>query len=244
MQYLVSSVPFMNQSLHPLPQTFFQRHALDVARDLLGQILLVQIPHPSTPATTNNTRPIRLKIVETEAYTQDDPACHAFGRTHGRAATLYKQPGLAYVYFIYGMYYCLNVVAAPPGQAGAVLFRGLEPLDPISHDTLPLSPSSATSTLTSAKSRLTNGPGKLCKHLHINKQHNEVDMTHPTSPLVLYPGHPLPSDQIIQTTRIGIRLAADYPWRFYVKDNPWVSTHSPKRHKCTTSPSEVNAYTS
>jgi DNA-3-methyladenine glycosylase len=209
----------MTQSLHPLLKTFFQRHTVDVARDLLGQILRVQIPQASPT-------PRHFKIVETEAYTHADPACHAFGRTTGRAATLYKQPGLAYVYFIYGMYHCLNVVAAIPGQAGAVLFRGLEPLEPInlSHPVPPTVPSSNSKLLT-------NGLGKLCKHLHITKQHNEIDMTHPGSPLLLLPSTPVLDQHVTQTTRIGIRLATDYPWRFYVNDNPWVSTFTPPKRR-------------
>ena len=143
-------------------------------------------------------------IVETEAYTQNDPACHAFKGNKGRGATLFMKPGLAYVYFIYGMYYCLNVVTECEGQAGAVLFRAL------SHNDYPV--------------RANSGPGKLCKTLHITKaQHNHIDMTHPDSEIMICPGQMTPEKNVMTTTRIGISQAQDYPWRFYIKDNIDVS---------------------
>jgi DNA-3-methyladenine glycosylase len=104
------------------------------------------------------------------------------------------------------MYHCLNVVTEPEGTAGAVLFRALEPVEP--------------ATLTAK----THGPGRLTRALNIRREfHNELDMTNPTSPLQLLAGEPVDDANIVQTTRIGISLAKDYPWRFYIKDNPWVS---------------------
>ncbi len=142
-----------------------------------------------------------FEIVETEAYTQDDPACHAYGRSSGRAATLYKAPGLAYVYLIYGMYHCLNVVTEAQGQAGAVLIRAL----------------AGTETYK------THGPGRLTKALGINASHNEIDLTNPSSSLYLSGYRGQPPGPIVQTTRIGITKATDYPWRFYLANSPWVS---------------------
>lgn len=183
----------------PLSVTFFKRDTLQVARELLGHTLVIQ--HNSGDA------PIICKIVETEAYTGDDPACHAFKGPKGRAATLFKTPGLAYVYFIYGMYHCLNVVTEPEGTAGAVLFRALEPV--VYPDDDP---------------PRTHGPGRLCKALNITKQaHNEIDLTDASSPLYLAEDQGVNKKQVITTTRIGISQAQDYPWRFLIKDNPWVS---------------------
>jgi DNA-3-methyladenine glycosylase len=149
-------------------------------------------------------------IVETEAYTQNDPACHAFKGKKGRAATLYNAPGRAYVYFIYGMYHCFNVVTEPQDRAGAVLVRALEPIPPLSH---------------------THGPGRLCKSMHITREFNNIDLTDATGPLWITLGKPVSETQIIQTTRIGISTAQDYLWRFYIKDNKHVSLVKKIRHK-------------
>ncbi len=177
-----------------LSPTFFAQETLTVARHLLGCYLVV----------SNNGETEHFKIVETEAYTQHDPACHAYRRNTGRAATLYKAPGLSYVYLIYGMYHCLNVVTEAEGTAGAVLFRALEP--------------------PAGSSYKTNGPGRLTRALGITKAlHHEIPLTSPQSPLYIRPGDPDLSDKIVQTTRIGIKEAQEYPWRFYLKDNPWVS---------------------
>jgi DNA-3-methyladenine glycosylase len=182
-----------------LSPDFFARDTVTVAKDLLGHYLVRQ-------DVTAGVEVI-CRIVETEAYTQDDPACHAYGKTSGRAATLYKQPGLAYVYLIYGMYHCLNVITEPEGKAGAVLFRALEPI--------------YTNTEGDYK---THGPGRLCKALGITKaEHNEILLTDPTQPLYLCEGKPVKASDIVTTTRIGISSAQDYLWRFYIDQNPWVS---------------------
>lgn len=186
--------------IHPaLPSEFFVRDTLEVARALLGCHLLRW-----DEAARDY---IICRIVETEAYTQDDPSCHAFKGPTGRAATLFKEPGLAYVYFIYGMYHCLNVVTEPPGQAGAVLFRAVEPMHHPSGLTLK-----------------THGPGRLCKALAITKaEHNELRLTQPNQALYLAKGEPVPEEAVVTTTRIGISVATDYPWRFYIRGNPYVS---------------------
>lgn len=183
-----------------LSPDFFNRDTVLVAQELLGQILVCRDP--------KTEEPIFCRIVETEAYKGDsDPACHAYGKTTGRAATLYKAPGLAYVYLIYGMYHCLNVVTEPEGIAGAVLFRALEPVIP-AHQA----------------QYKTHGPGRLTRALGITKtQHNEISLTSNASDLYLQAGAPIPPDNIVQTTRIGIRQGIDLPWRFYIAGNKWVS---------------------
>ena len=151
--------------------------------------------------------------METEAYTQNDPAWSCLSKKqHGRAATLYKAPGLAYVYFIYGMYFCLNVVTEPEGTAGAVLIRAVEPVLP------------ADGSITH-----THGPGRLCKTLGITKAlHNEIDLTRADSPMNITEGAPLTDDAIVTTTRIGLSAAQEYPWRFYIRDNAYVSVKEKK----------------
>jgi len=175
-----------------ISQDFYNRNTLEVAKDILGCKLNRRVGNKILSGI----------IVEVEAYTQEDPACHAFKGKTPRAITLFKQPGIAYVYFIYGMYHCMNVVTEEYDRAGAVLIRALEPLPPLAN---------------------TNGPGKLCKSLQITKEFNEADVTSEDSDLWIEEGIIVPKTQIIETTRIGIKLAADFPWRFYIKDNKFVS---------------------
>jgi DNA-3-methyladenine glycosylase len=175
-----------------LTKEFYNRKTLDVAKELLGCKLCRKVDNKILSGI----------IVETEAYTQDDPACHAFRGKTPRSITLFEKPGTAYVYFIYGMYHCFNVVTEPEDTAGAVLIRALEPIDPVFN---------------------TNGPGKLCRELNINKELNEADLTTIKSNIWIEKGIKVPASKIFTTTRIGIKLAADYQWRFYIKDNPFVS---------------------
>lgn len=156
--------------------------------------------------------------METEAYTADDPACHAYNRKTGRAEMLYAHPGTAYVYLIYGMYNCLNVVTEPHGVAGAVLFRALEPLFETTVESQVENPTAQAPILR------TNGPGRLTKALEIDRAtYNGLPLTRMESGLYLTAGDELLDGQVIQTTRIGISKAVEYPWRFYVQGSPWVS---------------------
>ncbi|NLF82624.1 MAG: DNA-3-methyladenine glycosylase [Candidatus Gastranaerophilales bacterium] len=179
-----------------LKKDFYDRNTLEVARELLGCKLNRKL----------NGKVYSGIIVETEAYTQDDPACHAYRGKTPRSATLFGKPGLAYVYFIYGMYHCLNFVTEPEDVAGAVLIRALEPIPPLSN---------------------TNGPGKLCRELKIDRELNEVDVTTLKSGLWVEKYFEIAPDKIVTTGRIGIRVATDYPWRFYIKENPFISNGKP-----------------
>ena len=181
------------------------------AKDLLGFQLKVLLPDTSS---------LLCRIVETEAYTQDDPACHAYQKATGRAANLYKVPGTVYVYLIYGMYHCLNIVTEPEGQAGAVLIRAVEPIN------YPLRKQSPFQT---------HGPGRLCKALGITtNEHNGCHALDSTSAIRLLPPsvHTTPG-QIITTTRIGISKAVDYPWRFYDPNSEYVSVRDKTAESCT-----------
>lgn len=182
-----------------LDQGFFARETLEVARDLLGHTLIKQ------DSLTGDF--MAFRIVETEAYTEEDPACHGYGRKTGRAATLYKAPGLAYVYLIYGMYHCLNVVTEAEGRGAAILFRALEPILPEHRSQFK-----------------THGPGRLTKALGITRNaFNERPLFNTESGLFLARGVPVEDNQVIQTTRIGIRLGAELPWRFYDNASSFVS---------------------
>jgi DNA-3-methyladenine glycosylase len=168
---------------------FFLRDTLTIAKDLLGYVLCRQVDGAIKKGI----------IVETEAYTQEDPSCHAFRRTK-RSETMFKEGGISYVYFTYGMHHCMNIVTEPKERGCAVLIRALESIS----DDL----------------ENTNGPAKLCKQMQITRELNEEDML---SSSVLWIEKGINPKEIVTTTRIGITQAADYPWRFYIKDNKWVS---------------------
>jgi DNA-3-methyladenine glycosylase len=198
---ITSSTPLNPQMVYP--RAALERPTLLVARQVLGQYLWV-----NTPQAPNTW----CRIVETEAYTGDDPACHAYaGRTTGRAAHLLAPPGTAYVYLIYGLYHCLNIVTEAQGTAGAVLIRAIEPLN--------------------APTLATHGPGRLCKALGITTAaHNGLNLLDPASPLVIVQAPAVPDEAIVTTTRIGIKHATDWPWRFYIEGNRWVSVKAKPAH--------------
>lgn len=156
---------------------------------------------------------ILVRIVETEAYDQTDAASHSYKGKTPRTDIMFGPSGHLYVYFTYGMHYCCNVVVGEEGDGAAVLIRAVEPLK-------------GESVLSRRRSRmhgydLTNGPAKLCQALAITKELNGHDLSQ--QPLELTLSMPLPSNEIITTTRIGISQAKNVPWRFYIKNNPYVS---------------------
>lgn len=164
-----------------LSREFFNRPTLTVAQELLGKIAVFQ-----------NVAGI---ITETEAYIgENDPACHAARGKTPRNAVMFGPPGMSYVYFIYGMYHCLNFVTEGEGTPAAVLIRGLMQIEPA-----PLH---------------LNGPGKLCRHLGITREHNGIDITESDSFYVK--DSPL-SPAFETTSRIGISKGQEKPWRFVVK---------------------------
>jgi DNA-3-methyladenine glycosylase len=173
------------------------------AKRLLGCQLVMQ----------HDTASICLKIVETEAYHQSDAASHSYKGKTPRTDVMFGPPGYLYVYFTYGMHYCMNVVTGPEGEGSAVLIRAVEPL-------------SSWELLRSNRpglpdKQLTNGPAKLCKALAIDTSWNGHDLR--AKPLQLQMQPSLKDEEIVQTTRIGISQAQDKPWRFYIRDNPYVS---------------------
>jgi DNA-3-methyladenine glycosylase len=155
------------------------------------------------------------RIVETEAYVgPDDPACHAYrGHRTRRNASLFAAPGTAYVYFTYGMHWCLNAVTEREGFPAAVLIRALEPLEgfPIMRRRRRQSP----------ERELCSGPAKLCQALGVTGREDGTALTRGRLRIVRNGARQ--HDAIIATPRIGIRRAVDWPLRFLIKDSPWVS---------------------
>lgn len=188
-----------------VPAAFYRHETEHVARDLLGAVL--QTTHAE--GTSSGV------IVETEAYVgEHDEACHAFAGLTKRTAPLYGKPGSSYVYFIYGMYWCFNAVTRDEGLPSAVLVRAVEPLQGI--DLMwRRRPKAKVDT------ELTNGPGKLCLALGIGAEMNQHSLQRGT--LVIREGVRVDDDEIEITPRIGISKAVDWPLRWIVKDNPYVS---------------------
>lgn len=192
-----------------LPRSFYLRSPDAVGRELLGKVLARRL----------NGEWLTGRIIEVEAYFgQDDPAAHAFAGKTARNAVLFGPPGFAYIYFIYGMYFCLNVSCEPDGTPGGVLFRALEPLQGLdAMARLRGLPASAKPKL------LTSGPGRLCQALGIDRAtHNGLDVTLVASELQIRDDGFRPAS-ILATPRIGIRKAVERPHRFVIEGNPFVS---------------------
>ena len=191
-----------------LPRAYFSRDPVIVARDLLGRILFSRSPEGVLAG----------RIVETEAYTGEaDPASHAFRGRTARNAVMFGTPGHAYVYFSYGVHYCLNVTADAPGVAGAVLLRALEPLAGMEimrryGDHGP-------------EVRLLSGPGKIGRGFGLDLEDNGRDFTR--GPLGLAAGTPVPDREVAVSRRIGISRAVDLPYRFCVIGSRSVSGRAP-----------------
>ena len=153
------------------------------------------------------------RIVETEAYDQTDAASHSYRGITPRTEIMFGPPGFLYVYFTYGMHYCCNIVCGPKGRGAAVLLRGIEPIQ--GRDMMSALRRNQT------VHQLTNGPAKICQAFGITKSLNGHDLT--KIPLRLRLQAPIEEKDIMTTPRIGIRKAVDVPWRFYLKDNEFVS---------------------
>ncbi|HKY62138.1 MAG TPA: DNA-3-methyladenine glycosylase [bacterium] len=196
---------------NPLPRAFYAQPTLLLARELLGTYLIHESPQGLCAG----------RIVETEAYLHDDPACHAYRGMTPRTRVMFGPPGFSYVYFIYGMYWCFNVTAAPKGVGEAVLVRALEPVEGL--DLMKRRREIGGKKLKDWE--LCNGPGKLTIAMGIGPEMNGIDLE--KKPLYLLPPgsyRPKARNQEIEvTTRIGIRKAEHQPYRFAFKENPFVS---------------------
>ncbi len=197
-----------------LPREFFNRDPATVARELLGKLLIRR----------EGRKLLAGRVVEDEAYLgQDDPAAHAFGGQTARNAVLFGPPGHAYVYFIYGNHYCLNVSCMPEGCGEGVLFRALEPVFGLNAMAMArgieLSPSQRAAQLR----LISSGPGRMSEALDITRQRdNGKDLTSRQSDLWLAEDGFRPP-RIAATPRIGITKAVDRPLRFAIAGNIYVS---------------------
>jgi len=181
---------------------FYARPTEEVARGLLGRILVSDVGGRETAG----------RIVEVEAYVgPHDPACHAYGhRRTDRTEPLYGRPGIAYVYFTYGMHWCLNAVTETRGFPAAVLIRALEPLAGLD-----------VMRRRRGKEPLCQGPARLCEALGVTGALNRVSLQR--GPLRILEGTPALRRDIVTGPRIGITQGIEWPLRFYLKDSPWVS---------------------
>lgn len=189
-----------------LRRSFFARDTDLVAQELLGKIIVREV----------DGHILKARIVETEAYLGiNDPSSHAYGGMRVRNAPMYGQVGHAYVYFTYGMYYCLNFVSRNlKDPAGGVLIRAVEPLEGIEY--------MEQRRYKNTTHGLTNGPGKLTQALAITKELNTHDVTK-KGVLFVIDAPEIAKKDIMISARIGISKAVDEPLRFYIKDNAWVS---------------------
>lgn len=190
-----------------LPRSFYSRPTLQVANDLLGKVLVRRFER----------KKLAGKIVETEAYVgPHDLACHASKGHTPRTAIMFGPPGHAYIYMIYGFYFCLNVVTEPEGYPAAVLIRAVEPLENVDlMRQLRNNPES--------ESNIASGPGKLCMAMDIDKRLNGEDLLGST---LWIEDRNLDPGQIRTSPRVGVDYAGEYkdkPWRFYEDQNPHVS---------------------
>ena len=188
----------MPNTVKRLNSAFFEQSTVHVAQALIGKVLVFR----SSKGTVKGI------INETEAYTQDEPACHAYRGKTPRNQTMFDRAGLLYVYFIYGMYYCANIVTETPGRGCAVLLRSIIPLQ--NRDLMIQN--------RPAKSRaIANGPGKLCQAYGLDKSHDGTDLC--TKGAIVYVEDiGFTPTTIEQSTRIGISKATDLPWRFFCND--------------------------
>jgi DNA-3-methyladenine glycosylase len=195
----------------PLPRSFYDRPVLEVARDLLGAAI--------------DSAGVRVRLTEVEAYDgPDDPASHAYRGQSARNAVMFGPPGHAYVYFTYGMHFCVNLVCGPAGRPSAVLLRAGSVVAGIDV--------AQARRPRSAPRDLARGPARLTQALAIDRTFNGTDVTTRRSPLQVLAGEPVPDEVVRRGPRVGVAQAHDRPWRLWVDGETSVSTyrrHVPRR---------------
>jgi DNA-3-methyladenine glycosylase len=199
----------VSRSARRLPRSFFTRPSPEVGPDLLGRILVRRVGEGTL---------LTVRIVETEAYQEDDPASHSYrGRTN-RTEVMFGPPGHVYVYFTYGMHHCMNVVTGSTGEGSAVLLRAAEPLEGLEE--------MAGRRGTNDPRALCSGPGRLCQALGIDRAENGLDLVRGRQ-LWLLEGAPVPPSRISVDSRVGITSGTERPWRFSVRGDRFVSRPRP-----------------
>ena len=191
------------------PRSFLARPSTVVAPDLLGSVLVRRLP--------DGTR-LSARLVEVEAYRQDDPASHAFrGRTR-RNETMFGPAGHLYVYFTYGMHFCTNVVTGQPGEGSAVLLRAAEPLEGLE--------AMAGFRGVEAVRLLCSGPGRLAQAFGITRSDDGANLLG-RGELQLRAGERVPRAAVARSTRVGVRVGTSARWRYFVRGSPFVSPGRP-----------------
>ena len=200
-----------------LGKDFFDRDPVVAAKELLGAELVHETPDGT----------LSIRVVETEAYSEDDPACHAYtgwlknrasgGLPTGRAAQLFGQPGFSYIYLCYGIHWLFNAIANHHGKPGAVLLRAGEPLRGENQQRI-------NRRLKDGQQQrlIANGPGKICQALGLTGQHNQLRLGK-RSGLYFRSSVRGSGKTICSTTRIGISQGQELPWRFYLTESSCVS---------------------
>jgi DNA-3-methyladenine glycosylase len=197
------------------PRSFYLRHSPLVAKEILGAYLHRII----------NGIELIGKIVETEAYGVGDAACHAFRGKTSRNAIMFDEGGFSYIYFTYGMHFCFNISTNVAGIAEAVLIRAVEPIAGI-EQMRSMRPKAHIDR------ELTSGPGRLCQAFGLTREQNAMDLVE-SDELFITRGKPddrssgVSANLIGVSTRIGINVAQEFPWRFFIKENEYVSRAKP-----------------
>lgn len=193
-----------------LTNDFYLRNVTSVAKDLLGKIIVL----------VHNNKTLTAKIVEVEAYQgENDKASHSYGGISERNKVMFDAGGKLYVYLIYGIYFCANVVTGKAGHGDAVLIRAVEPIDGV--DLMFDNRETKTRKNDISIRQLTNGPAKFCEAFDIGKEHNGLSLN--GNKIFLLNNKPIDDSNIITTTRIGISKSKKLKWRYYIKDNLFVS---------------------
>lgn len=187
---------------------------VDASRLLLGCVLVAD-----PPASAEGAEPVAVRLVEVEAYRGfDDPASHCYRGRTARNAVMFGPAGHLYVYFVYGMHFCANVVCETDGQPGAVLLRAGEVVTGL--DTArPRRPAARSDA------ELARGPARLTSVLGLDRADNGLDLTDPASPVRLYAGDPVADSAVRTGPRVGVATAMEVPWRWWVDGSPAVSTY-------------------
>ncbi|MBW8486577.1 DNA-3-methyladenine glycosylase [Actinomadura parmotrematis] len=199
----------------PLPRAFFDGPVEEVAPALLGRVL----------AHTTAEGEVAVRLTEVEAYAGPlDPASHSYRGRTARNDVMWGPPGRSYVYFTYGMHFCMNLVCGPDGTASAVLLRAGEIV--AGRET------AAARRPRSTARDLARGPARLCQALGIDRDQYGLDVCDPASPLRILPGTPAEPSRVLAGPRTGVSAAKDTPWRFWIDGDPTVSPyrlHTPRR---------------
>ena len=199
-----------NLSTKKLKKSFYRREVIVVARDLLGKVLV----------KSNGKEILAGKIVEVESYHGDnDEASHSYGGITKRNEIMFEAGGYLYVYFTYGAHHCCNVVTGKKGQGTAVLIRAIEPIIGLNR----MIKNRFERKLKNEKEifNLTSGPGKVCQAFKLDRSHSGTDLT--GNKIFILNGEKIKSRDIGISKRIGITRSVDLPWRFFIKDNPYLS---------------------